>query len=351
MKKTRDAGPTGTRKLKIGNVEVPNNVFLAPMSGVSDLPFRRLANKFGAGLVVSEMVASQELTHDHDESVLRSAGEGLDVHVVQLAGREAKWMGEAAKIARANGADIVDINMGCPAKKVTSGYSGSALMRDLDHALTLIEATVAAVDCPVTLKMRLGWDERTINAPELARRAEAAGVQMITVHGRTRSQFYKGRADWSAIKAVKEEVSVPLVANGDISSFVNAKDALQKSGADAVMVGRGSYAQPWLPGHIAMALQSGAMPQSLTIAEKHETFAAHYEGLIAHYGDHIGKLTARKHIGWLLDRLSASGEQKIPAQRRMDLIKENDPAVVIAKVGALLSEFEWSEKPLLKEAA
>src|SRR5437660_11943209 len=205
------------------------------MSGVTDAPYRRLAARLGAGLVVSEMTASSALVEGRSDARLRAEGSGVEVHVVQLAGCEARWMAEGARIAEAAGADIIDINMGCPARHVTGGESGSALMRDLDHAVKLVEATVAAVKVPVTLKMRLGWDERSLNAPELARRAEEAGVQMMTVHGRTRCQFYKGVADWAAVRAVRDAVSVPLVVNGDITSFEKAVQALEVSGADAVM--------------------------------------------------------------------------------------------------------------------
>src|SRR6201996_8503643 len=207
------------------------------MSGVTDAPFRRLAARLGAGLVVSEMTASDDLAHGRPMSRLRCEAAGVGAHVVQLAGCEAHWMGEGARIAEAAGADIIDINMGCPARHVTGGQSGSALMRDLDHAVSLIEATIAAVKVPVTLKMRLGWDDRSLNAPELARRAEASGVQMITVHGRTRCQFYKGEANWNAVRAVKDAVTIPVVVNGDITSFDRAVGALEMSGADAVMIG------------------------------------------------------------------------------------------------------------------
>ncbi len=218
------------KPLKIGEIAVANRVLLAPMSGVTDAPFRRQAAALGAGLVVSEMTASDELVHGRPMSRLRCEAAGIGPHVVQLAGCETHWMAEGAKVAEAAGADIIDINMGCPARHVTGGQSGSALMRDLDHALTLIEATIAAVKVPVTLKMRLGWDDRSLNAPELARRAEAAGVQMITVHGRTRCQFYKGEADWTAVRAVKAAISVPLVVNGDITSFEKAVQALDDLG-------------------------------------------------------------------------------------------------------------------------
>jgi nifR3 family TIM-barrel protein len=294
--------------LAIGAVVVPNRVFLAPMSGVSDAPFRRIASAFGAGMVVSEMVASEMLVRQDRESCLRSERAGPGPHVVQLAGREAYWMGEAARVATDAGADIIDINMGCPARKVTGGYSGSALMRDLDHALTLIDATVAATSVPVTLKMRLGWDEHTLNAPELARRAEAAGVRMITVHGRTRCQFYTGAADWAAIRAVKDAISIPLIANGDVAAPSDLGRVLALSGADGVMIGRGSYGRPWLPGHLASFAATGAMPVAPSGEALLALIVGHYEAILAHYGTWAGVKAARKHLGWYLDgRALASG--------------------------------------------
>ena len=246
--------------LAVGPALLPNRVLLAPMSGVSDRPFREIAAAFGAGAVVCEMVASERLAEGNAEACTRAERAGSGPHVVQLAGREARWIAEGARAATDCGADIIDINMGCPARKVTTGYSGSALMRDLDHALRLIEATVGATPLPVTLKMRLGWDDSTINAPDLARRAEETGVRLITVHGRTRCQFYSGAADWAAIGAVKQVVKIPVIANGDLTSFSDVGLILDLSGADGVMVGRGACGRPWLPGHMAMHAASGETP-------------------------------------------------------------------------------------------
>ncbi len=285
------------------------------MSGVTDLPFRRLAHRFGAGLVVSEMVASDALAGGHEETCLRAEAGGLSPHVVQLAGREAKWMTEGARIAAAAGADIIDINMGCPSKRVTTGYSGSALMRDLDHAITLIEATVAAVDLPVTVKMRLGWDDRSINAPELAKRAEATGVQMITVHGRTRCQFYKGRADWQAIRAVSEAVEIPVIANGDCMNADDALVLLEQSGARGVMIGRASYGRPWLAGNVARTLAGDAAAEPLEGAALGDLIIEHYEGILQHYGETIGVRTARKHLSWYM-ATTETGRAIAPDVRR-----------------------------------
>src|SRR4051794_18142037 len=286
------------KPLKIGDIEVANRVLLAPMSGITDAPFRRLAASLGAGLVVSEMTASDDLARGRPMSVLRCEATGVGPHVVQLAGCETRWMAEGARIAEAAGADIIDINMGCPARHVTGGQSGSALMRDLDHALKLIEATISAVKVPVTLKMRLGWDHQSLNAPELARRAEAAGVQLITVHGRTRCQFYKGEADWRAVRAVRDAISVPLVVNGDITSYDKAVTALEMSGADAVMMGRGAQGQPWLPGQIGRRLRGGGAEPAPALADQLKYISALYDDVVGHYGSRLGLRHAPKHLGW-----------------------------------------------------
>ncbi len=312
--------------LVLGPVTVPNRVFLAPMSGVSDRPFRMLAAEFGAGLVVSEMVASEQLATGDAEATMRAERAGGGPHVIQLAGREAHWMAEGARAATDAGADVIDINMGCPARKVTSGYSGSALMRDLDHALSLIEATVRATPVPVTLKMRLGWDHDSINAPELARRAEAAGVRMITVHGRTRCQFYGGRADWTAIRAVKEAVSVPVIANGDVTGIEDVRPILERSGADGIMIGRGAYGRPWLPGAIAHHAATGVLP---TEPERAELAMRHYDALIEQYGAFLGSRVARKHLGWYMER-AGGGD---PALRRA-VLTATRPAEVLRHLAA-----------------
>jgi nifR3 family TIM-barrel protein len=290
-------------------------VLLAPLAGITDLPFRNLVGRFGAGLVVSEMVASQEMVQAKPGVRERAElGFGVANTAVQLAGREAHWMAEAARIVEANGARLIDINMGCPAKKVTSGSgagaSGSALMKDLDHALSLIEAVVGAVEVPVTLKTRLGWDEHLMNAPELARRAEAVGVQMITIHGRTRCQFYKGRADWSAIRAVKEAVNIPVVANGDIVDAATARQALEQSGADGVMIGRGAQGRPWILAQVAAELWGAAMPEVPSGGNFEDMVTAHYEEMLRFYGPELGNRVARKHLGWYLDEAGAGVEMR-----------------------------------------
>jgi tRNA-dihydrouridine synthase B len=313
--------------ISIGGVTLANRVLLAPMSGVSDRPFRRIAADYGAGLVISEMVASEELAVGNAETAMRAEATGNGLHVVQLAGREAHWMSEGARAAADSGADIIDINMGCPAKRVTTGYSGSALMRDLDHALTLVEATVAASPVPVTLKMRLGWDDKTINAPELARRAENAGVAMITVHGRTRCQFYKGTADWAAIAAVKQAISIPLIANGDCVGIDSLAPMLEASGADGVMVGRGAYGRPWLPGHLARFAATGIMPDRPQGEALIELVVGHFEEMVSLYGPVLGVRNARKHLSWTIEALGADA---VSTEARLAIMTEQDPDRVIA---------------------
>ena len=330
--------------LKIGDIEIANRVLLAPMSGVTDAPFRRLAAALGAGLVVSEMTASDDLVNGRPMSLLRCEATGIGPHVVQLAGCESRWMAEGARVAVAPGADIIDINMGCPARLVTGGQSGSALMRDLDHALTLIEATVSAVKVPVTLKMRRGWDDRLLNAPELARRAEAAGVQMITVHGRTRCQFYKGEADWGAVRAVRDAIGIPLVVNGDIISYETAVAALEMSGADAVMVGRGAQGQPWLPGQIGRRLETGVAESAPSLADQLAYVRALYDELCSHYGLRIGLRHARKHLGWALEvaaQCSRAPTMTLKSWRQTILTADN-PHRVHRSLEDAFDDFGWS---------
>lgn len=325
--------------LSIGDVTIRNRVFLAPMSGVTDDAFRKRAHAHGAGLVVSEMVASGELAKGRGSSGFRIRHSGLPVHMVQLAGREAAHMAEGARIAVGEGADVIDINMGCPAKKVTGGYAGSALMRDLDFALTLIDAVVGAVDVPVTVKMRLGWDDDGLNAPELASRAEQAGVKMVTIHGRTRCQFYQGKADWRAIARVKQAVSIPVVANGDVASPEDAAEILVQSGADAVMAGRSHYGAPWTAGVIAAAASGVAAPGVPQGPEEMADYvAAHYEDMLALYGVESGLRQARKHLGWYLDRHSSG----LPDELRRAALTSFAPQQVIFALREALTAFAAS---------
>ncbi|MEX0589830.1 MAG: tRNA dihydrouridine synthase DusB [Xanthobacteraceae bacterium] len=329
--------------LDIGPHQLPNRALLAPMAGITDLPFRRIASRFGAGLVVSEMIASEQLAERNPGAALRVEGEGVGLHVVQLAGCEARWLAEGARIAEDAGADIIDINMGCPAKHVTSGQAGAALLRDLDHATSLIETTIAAARVPVTLKMRLGWDEQSIVPPELARRAEAAGVAMVTVHGRTRAQFYQGGADWHAISRVKSAVKIPVVANGDLTNFEDAIAMLAASDADAVMVGRAARGRPWFAGQVGKFLATGKEPADPPLDVQRDVLIELYESWLTHSGKARGVREARKHIGWALESAAASlGRTAAWAKGwRAGLLAETDPTLVLRGIGDAYDDLGW----------
>ena len=314
----------------IGKQAISPPVLLSPLAGITDLPFRNLVSGFGAGLVVSEMVASHEIMQKGQSAHARAElGLNAEFTSVQIAGRDAYWMAESAKFVANKGAQVIDINMGCPAKSVVNGAAGSALMRTPDLALRLIEAVVNAVDVPVTLKTRLGWDDDDLNAPQLAKSAQNAGVQMITIHGRTRCQFYKGHADWNAIRVVKDAVDVPVIANGDIIDTTTARNALAQSGADGVMIGRGAQGKPWLLAQIAADIYGTPEPDTPNGASRREMIKSHYNAMIDFYGAEQGNKVARKHLGWYMDDLPVS------AQQRRALQTEKDPNVSLKMIDDL----------------
>ncbi len=286
----------------IGDVAIGTRALIAPMSGVSDLPFRRAAARAGARYTVTEMVAADALASGRPDVVRRAALDGKDLNVVQLVGREARWIGLGAQMAEEAGADIIDLNMGCPSREVTGVLCGAALMRNLDHAERLIDAAVSGTSRPVTLKMRLGWDETSRNAPELALRAEQAGIKAITVHARTRNQFYKGTCDWHAVKAVKAAVNLPVIVNGDIVDAASAEEALKQSGADAVMIGRGACGRPWIAAGIDHYLRTGMAAGEPALAERLRIALAHLADSIAFYGETNGVKIFRKHLAWYIEQ-------------------------------------------------
>jgi tRNA-dihydrouridine synthase B len=318
------------KPIQVGPVRIDAPVILAPMTGVTDMPFRRVVKRYGAGLTVSEMIASQAMIRETRQSLQKSLWDPIEEPVsVQLAGCEPHVMAEAAKLNEQRGAAIIDINMGCPVRKVVNGDAGSALMRDLPLATRLIEATVKAVKVPVTLKTRMGWDHSSLNAPELARIAEDLGVQMITIHGRTRCQLYKGEADWSFVRRVKEAVSVPVIVNGDICSLEDSREALRQSGADGVMIGRGAYGRPWLLAQAMSELCGGGHRPEPTLDEQLAAMLEQYDDMLRLYGTHTGVNLARKHIGWYTKGLPGS------AELRNTVNQQDDPAIVVR----MLQEF------------
>ena len=313
------------KPIQVGPVRIDSPVILAPMTGVTDLPFRRAVKRYGAGLTVSELIASQAMIRETRESLQKSLGDQSEQPVsLQLAGCEPKVMAEAARLNEQRGAAIIDINMGCPVKKVVNGEAGSALMRDLPLAAAIVEATVEAVNVPVTLKMRMGWDHSSLNAPELARIAESAGVKMITVHGRTRCQMYKGDADWRFVRKVKDAVSIPVIVNGDICSVEDARSALRQSGADGVMIGRGAYGRPWLLAQAMAELTKDGAWSEPSLDEQLEVMLGQYDEMLSLYGRHTGVNLARKHIGWYTKGLPGS------AELRNRVNQQDDPDTVVA---------------------
>jgi nifR3 family TIM-barrel protein len=332
-----------TSGFNIGGVHIDGRVLTAPMTGVSDLPFRRAASRLGASYVATEMVACELLARGRPDVVRRAAvGDGLPLTVIQLVGRDARWLAQGAKMAEAAGADIIDINMGCPAKEVTGALSGSALMRDLDEAERLIDAVVSATRRPVSLKMRLGWDERTKNAAELAVRAERVGVQAITVHGRTRNQFYSGSADWRAVADVKAVTRLPVIVNGDIIDVPSARQALELSGADAIMIGRGAYGRPWMAAALDQALSNGRAMVEPELATRLGIVLEHFRDSLKFHGDLHGVKIFRKHLGWYIERAPYPQSVALRREAKSRLCRLISPREIESELIALWSRADMA---------